>query len=402
MPALACVAHQLRSVSLRYCLLHSGQHAEGAFAMDWDQLECLDLTSSSINTCLPVVNMPSLQQLYFQAFEVKDDKDGEALHASVQTFAAGSPKCSGLEFEPLRFPRLLHAPYKAFGALQRLCLMFRYTPEAEDMQGIDVPQTLTCLECMSTIRDSLPSWLHVTMELDLHVMLSTAAAFIEAGAPLQSLTLAECRTAAVVYEDSDDDGYDEDAEIIEPGQQEIVLLYRRLSASLRGLKRLDLSLSPHCIESAVNEVVSTAPDLTSLALHVSLPKGQAVHDRLVVCSQLQEVHVNLDILSRELFDGSCTFRFGLVDANRLCKCTLKLLDFDGNVQHGDAVKVVLECQESAGLDASVRMMPDGDGRTPDWELGIAVSQRAATSRQELFTATFVYAADKETWTSAVG
>ena len=319
MPAMACVAHQLRMVRLRYCLLHSGQHGGSVFAQGWDQLECLDLTFSFIDTRLSAVNMPSLQQLYFQAFEVKDDEDGEALHICTQAFAAGSLKCSGLEFEPFRFPRLLHAPYRAFGALQRLCLLHHFSPVAADMQGIDAPQTLTCLQCMSCADDPPPEWLPVTLAVDLHAMLSTAAAFMNAGALLQTLTLVDCRTAAVVYEDSDVDGYSEndEFEIIEPGQQEVVQLYRRLSASLRGLKRLDLSRSPHCVGRAVAEVVSTAPDLTSLALAVTLPSGQAAHDRLVMCSRLQEVHVHFDIMSREREKGSCTFRFALVDTHTL-------------------------------------------------------------------------------------
>ena len=63
------------------------------------------------------------------------------------------------------------------------------------------------------------------------------------------------------------------------------------------------------------------------------------------------------------------------------------------------MKVMSECQESAELETFVRMIPHEHGRAPDWELGIAVLQRVATSRQQLVA--FVHEADKQTWTSAV-
>jgi hypothetical protein len=288
------------------------------------------------------------------------------------------------------------------------------SPSAEDIKAlVDAPKTLTSLECKGVGGDKSPERQRAIMEMDLHAMLSMAAAFLGAGAPLQSLTLSQCRTGALVYSTDSEDSFGNklDAKVVEPSKEEVVQLYHCLCEGLHGLKRLDLARSPHCVESVVNEVVSSAPDLISLGLHVSMTEGQVACSRVIPCSQLQEVLVHFNAVACRYDQRSQAFSFVLEDASGLQKCTLKLLDPHEALQPGDSARVVMGCQESAKLDTSVRKLSvdNGCGWGLTWELSIAVrppeASLLATSRLKHVTVMFAYEADyeadRETWTTAV-
>jgi hypothetical protein len=402
LPALACIRHQLRRVTMANCLLSSscapaaGTHA---FASGWDELEDLDLTGARIDTHILSVDMPSLQQLKIKGFSIRNAAR-EALYGSVQAFALGCPSATYVEFEPRL--GVAPGPYNMmFAALEHLQLALN--PDSSREGDVDwdklleVPPTLTTLECVSPfeLEDDDPE-MDEHMCIRLHAGLSAAAACIKAGAPLQSLALARCNTLELVHVDDDGDGDVgmEWGHLVEPDEEDVVDLYRSLATALHGLVSLDLSAAAGCGEAAVNEVVASAPSLESLMLRIKEPL--VVHTRVLVCSGLQELYLQYSVWP-ERKGASFHFTLSLEDSAALRSCTLEVLDYKSEVQQGDSITLVVRCHEKAGIAEVVHQAPDC------WLLGLEVRlpEGAGGSGQNLATMSFVYDEDEDDWASAL-
>jgi hypothetical protein len=285
LPALAVIAPQLRSLTLRGCLLHSwvARQDTYAFALGWNELVELDVTWASVDSKVADVHMPNLKKLCVAGFCIEnDDKDSTLLHRSLQAFGHGCPQCTYLEYEPL--VTLRHAPYADFPALVRLqlrCSPWRLSPIANMLRGPDVvmPTTLTALECMSTAGQSLDdSVCSIERCIPLPDVLSVAAFCIRSGAPLRSLCLAQCHTRM-----ADESGH--------PDWFIMRDIYARLGAKLQGLTHLDMTASPLCSHDDWHPLVRAAPDLKKLDMQFMMPRDHQKGDVLpsVLCSGLHEV-----------------------------------------------------------------------------------------------------------------
>jgi hypothetical protein len=393
LPALACIRHQLRHVMMAKCLLLSScgpGEGSNVFASGWDQLEELYLDKSSIDTHILAVNMPSLQRLMLKGFSIKDDA-GEALYDSMDAFAIGCPRATYVEFEPML--ELAPGFYKKFAALERLQLAFdpaySWDVHVDWDNHMQVPSSLTALECVSSgAKFDADNWyVDANKCISLHAALSAAVACIRAGAPLQSLRMAHCTTIELMHEEDDSDDDEDGWHMVEPDDGEAVLLYRPLATALHGLVRLDLSCSVYCGEAAVNELVLSAPSLRSLLLRIHRPAG--AHDRVLVCSGLQELHVSFEVCLPQTERAACKFTLFLEATATLRSCMLQVGDVGDDMHQGDSMSVVLGCHALAGIEGSIRFV------VCDWLLGFEVQNPEGAEGLVQKQATITYAFDKD-------
>lgn len=402
LPALASISHQLHDVSLYKCLLLSScwpAAGTNVFASGWDDLEELSLEKSSMDTHILAANMPSLHHLMLKGFSIKNASD-HVLYGIMDAFAVGCSRATYVEFEPLAWRPLAFC--NKLAALERLQLALHPCSSrhhVEPMWNVDnqMPSSLTVLECMSSAKVAVDSPALAPGEcVSLRVALSAAAACIRAGVPLQSLKLAHCTPVQWVYEGDDSD--DEDGmHLIVPDEGQAVQLYRPVATALHGLVRLDLLHSLACGEAegeaAVNELVLSAPSLTSLMLRIDRPAG--AHARLV-CAGLEELHVKHNLWPRPE-KAAVHFNLFLEGTAALRSCTLEAEDHCSDLRQGDSKSVVLSCHESAGIEASVRY---GCGT---WLLGlqVRVPSNAQGSGQRQATVSYVFYGDEGGWGCAV-
>jgi hypothetical protein len=398
--ALACIRKQLRHVKMCKCLLMSSclPAAEtDPFASGWDKLEELNLSKSSIDTHILAVNMPSLKQLLLRGFSIKDDA-GEALHGSMTAFALGCPRIIYVEFEPVL--RLAPLPFKNFIALERLQLAFdpvdmmdlqRDAPvyRRRDLQ-LEVPSSLTALECTCIAKmDEWDQSLFSCISLDAALHVATACN--GAGAPLRSLTLPHCTTAAPCF----DPDNDMPPQFVEPEEGKAVQLYRPLATALHGLVHLDLSGSVDCSGHVVSELVSSIPSLRSLMLRFEDP-GFA-YTRPLVCSGLENLHVKYQVWRSESAGAAFAFTLVLVDTAALRSCTLEVLEEHHHDMQGDSISVELGCHEMADISWSAELI------NVAWHLGFEVHLPVCAEGlvQKQATLSYVFDKDEDDWSFAV-
>ena len=361
------MARQLQRLSFYGSLLYACRPPEegtDAFAApQWEQLQELDLELASINAPILGVDMPVLEDLRLGNLPVRGHDD--ALHDTAEAFAAGCPQCSSLLFQPA----MQHAPIHMFTALKTLQLAL--DPASRDDTIVQVPTTLTALDCRSASARHIEN-LTNAQHLQLHAVLSVAAACIQAGAPLPTLRAAHCLTSPVY------DGYDNFMPVVHVMplmHEELLHTYDPLWASLHGLAILDLAASPECSARAVREVVSASPDLRSLVISVDAFNHMHVHRRTIACSGLTDLKVDLDIWidqpdeepddiwgdqpNREPVELDLV----LEDYHNLGSCKVKVVIHKGDLAEGDTVFVWL--RRHACVRASVDQ--DDGGR---WCLGV--------------------------------
>ncbi len=347
LPPLACVARQLRSLGLHGCLLYSGclpNESTNIFAAPkWVHLEELDLTLATIDAPIMAADMPALQALRLSQFSCKDDED---LSNIAKAFGAGSPQCSLLQYTLTAM--MQQGPYPMFKALKVLQLAL--DPPGGQVDLVNLPTTLTALECMSASAapfEDLEDWQY----LHLHAVLDVAGACIRAGAPLQTLRLAHCTTVAM-DDDYDSDESDAAADVMQ---------------ALHGLTCLDLAQSPDCDLCTLADLVAKAPDLRSLLICMELfGRLSSVQRRSVVCSGLTHLEVAFDVWADEPPRDPIQYDLLLEDCGNMHSCKVKLAMREGDFAEGDTVCVMLRRQRSATVCASV----DRSGCHHQWYLSV--------------------------------
>jgi hypothetical protein len=312
--------------------------------------------------------MPSLSTLYLRGFSIKGDVRNCILHESVRALAAGCPSCVFIESSPpLRF--------EAFPALQQLRSVFGVR------RRLTLPEHGTCLsslkvlECMSISGADMEDTSCQDHEcMPLRRMLAVAELCMKAGAPLQSLRLAQC----TAWGPPSIAGY---ADMVTTEAQ-AAQAYGPLSSCLHGLTELDLSASPLCGEIAVNAMVAAAPSLTSLAVCIKQPFERstsavhaAVHCRRVMCTNLQNLRVRFAASSHPGHGHTYVqVDLRLEDTSSLCSC---VLDVNGDAWRKTSLWVSL--REAASMDASVESNSSG------WLLSIVRRPPEAAARQAVGT-----------------
>ncbi len=266
LPALKAVSNQLQALMLRGCQMYARNSSH--FVTGWDSLVTLQLKHTCTPDWIGAVNMPALQLLDISSFTNVCSRP-----FCLGAFAAGCPKCEFAAFNPglCEFTdggscHIGPPSCRAFLSLKTACLAWmpsklRGGPDVwlAAPPCLELPPTVTRLECMSCQPPAVGFDGTERGYFHLHAMLSMAAGCIKAGVPLQELRLHHCAT----FKDIDDEGY-----TIEPSGKDHKMFYMPLSATLHGLRSLDLEHSEACKIRTVNEVVAAAPALTSLVLPI--------------------------------------------------------------------------------------------------------------------------------------
>jgi hypothetical protein len=196
-------------------------------------------------------------------------------------------------------------------------------------------------------------------------MLAVAELCKKAGAPLQSLRLAQCTTRGLSRGEYVD---------MVTNQAEAAHAYGPLSSCLHGLTELDLSASPHCGEAIMNAIVTAAPSLTSLLICIIPPADRStslfhmsMHRRKIVCTNLQSLKVRFVASSHIGFDHA-HYHLRLEDISSLCSC---MLDVKGDPRQ----RVMLSLSEAASVDVSVESGGSG------WLLGMRMHPPGSAGRR---------------------
>lgn len=386
--ALAEFSPQLRSVFLLRCRLNSGSapgEGTSVFAEGWGSLQKLLLTGSYLDTTILAADFPQLTVLHISNLTLEDDGT-----ESLNALAAGCVATTCLEFAPTLTCQ--HAPYMAFPALKRLNLKLdplvlpAMMGRAWHEQAFDVPTSLTALELTSANATDVGD-LYCAPErcMDLRAALCVAVACIRGGAPLRSLTLAQCMTACS----------NEDV-IMGPAFPGVQELYETLGGALRGVTRLDLRASPYIGHPALDYLIYYAPDLRRLELGEALRDGRRWGETGICCHGLHEVDVWYQLTPAAPGKRGLDYYFQLDSVLDLRKFSIRLLNATtNNYRAGDRLTVVLDDTVTAQLLVFVEAAEGGG-----WELGFNVQAHKQAHLKSLVVS-YVYDHGANTWTSGL-
>ncbi len=348
LPALGATSRQLTSLELEQCRLRTSAAASTTiFESGWDSLIRLSLERSAIDAPLGGVSMPQLQELEIGDFRVER---GPPDIVRITPFLEGLPSCCFVRFEP-QYLRGSNTSLNCKGlpSLRDVDLVWDTLALSEDgpwpvqpLPHVVLPPSVTCLNCFSR---EMKYWgsANIHTELDLHAMLGMAAGCIAAGAPLQTLTLEYCATYVAVV-----NGHE-----VQPSVEQHALFYSPVCAALHGLKELDLvgeygEYGTGCSVKAVNSVVSSAPDLRSLAFSCLDERTRGSTEPMQVqCRGLTELEITFKSLDRAL---GALMALELQNAACLQKCSLLVVGEPG-VSVGDVVRVTFDTPVMAEVAA---------------------------------------------------
>jgi hypothetical protein len=83
LPALLCIAPQLRHLHLPECCLHAECSPTEFFASGWDRLQELNLCDSTVNASIGAVRLPWLEKLDIEMLAVESPGIATSEHVSA-------------------------------------------------------------------------------------------------------------------------------------------------------------------------------------------------------------------------------------------------------------------------------------------------------------------------------
>ena len=300
LPSLLCIGHQLQQLRLESlegnAILRTGA-LPGArsdiFAAGWGSLRHLSLDGVCIDAAIGAVHLPSLEHLCMRDVKVGEPEGAE--HIFVDTFAAGCPSCTVVDYkQPLPILPAAGLLCKDFRTVQQLTLLLEplQMQHISDYDWPPLPTTVTKLR-FGSMKDT---WGNRDNRLDMYPLLELAAGWLSAGALVRELWIWDACTSG--------------REPIDEHQQRLIAKqYEAVCARLHGLKRLRMFENYDTLW-VLNAIVTALPDLKHLLLDIVDVKLCAKGP--ISCSGLDRLE-----LRSELRCNWETLRLSLGDAGSL-------------------------------------------------------------------------------------